>query len=65
MLDQTIDRLRGTARSLAVLPPWYDVDTPEDWRVLGGHVRAMRASGLDPGLPRVQALLERTRTTGG
>ncbi|RUL88544.1 TIGR04282 family arsenosugar biosynthesis glycosyltransferase [Tautonia sociabilis] len=59
VLSQTLDRLRGTGRSLAVLPPWYDVDAPDDWRLLGSHVRAMRASGLDPSLPRVEALLPR------
>ena len=59
VLGQTLDRLRGSGRSLAVLPPWYDVDTPDDWRMLGGHLRALRASGMDPGLPRVEPLLAR------
>ena len=59
VLWQTLDRLRGAGRSLAVLPPWYDVDTADDWRALAGHVRAMRAAGMDPGLPRVEALLPR------
>ena len=59
VLWQTLDRLRGGGRSLAVLPPWYDVDSPDDWRMLAGHVRALRASGMDPGLPRVEALLPR------
>jgi hypothetical protein len=57
VLGQTLDRLRDAGRSLAVLPPWYDVDTPDDWRVLAGHVRAMRRAGMAPGLPRVEALL--------
>jgi len=57
VLWQTVDRLAGSERSLAVLPPWYDIDMPEDWWTLAGHVRAMRASGLDPALPRVEALL--------
>jgi uncharacterized protein len=59
VLGQTIDRLRGTGLSLAVLPPSYDVDTPEDWRVLAGHVRALRRAGMDPQLPRVEALIAR------
>jgi rSAM/selenodomain-associated transferase 1 len=59
VLGQTLDRLRGSGRSLAVLPPWYDVDTPDDWRLLGAHVRAMRLSGMDPALRRVEALLPR------
>ena len=60
VLGQTLERLQGSGRSLAVLPPWYDVDTPDDWRMLGGHLRALRASGMDPGLPRVEALLIRS-----
>jgi rSAM/selenodomain-associated transferase 1 len=66
VLGQTIDRLRDTGLSLAVLPPWYDVDTPDDWRVLAGHIRALRRAGMDPRLPRIEALLERPEpfTTG-
>jgi rSAM/selenodomain-associated transferase 1 len=58
VLNQTIDRLKDTGLSLAVLPPWYDVDTPDDWRTLAGHVRALRRAGLNPGLPRLEALIE-------
>ena len=56
VLGQTIDRLRDTRLSLGVLPPWYDVDTPEDWRTLCGHLRALRRAGIDPGLPRLETL---------
>jgi len=56
VLSQTIDAIRDTGRSLGVLPPWYDVDTPDDWRTLRGHVRALRRAGVDPGLPRVETL---------
>jgi rSAM/selenodomain-associated transferase 1 len=59
VLGQTLDLLAGSGRSLAVLPPWYDVDSPDDWRFLAAHIRAMRRSGLDPTLPRVEALLPR------
>ncbi len=61
VLGQTIDRLSDSGRSLAVLPPWYDIDTPDDWRTLAGHLRAMRLSGMEPGLPRVEALMAETR----
>jgi rSAM/selenodomain-associated transferase 1 len=43
---------------LAVLPPWYDVDTLDDWWMLRGHVAALRLAGIDPGLPATEALLE-------
>jgi uncharacterized protein len=59
VLDQTIDRLRDTGLSLSLLPPWYDVDTPDDWRLLGAHLRALHRAGLDPGLPRIEALMTR------
>jgi hypothetical protein len=42
---------------LALLPPWYDVDTPDDWNLLRGHVAALRRAGLDPGIPHTEALL--------
>lgn len=60
VLGQTIARLGEAGRSLAVLPPWYDIDTPDDWRLLTGHVRALRLAGMDPRLERVEALIERS-----
>jgi uncharacterized protein len=55
VLETTVARL-GTA-SLALLPPWYDVDTLDDWAMLRGHVLAMRQAGIDPGVPRVERLI--------
>lgn len=65
VLHQTIDRLRDTGLSLAVLPPWYDVDTADDWRTLAGHLRAMHRSGMDPDLPRTESLIARTHAENG
>ncbi|MGE5193665.1 MAG: TIGR04282 family arsenosugar biosynthesis glycosyltransferase [Deltaproteobacteria bacterium] len=45
VLDQTVQRLRECGACLAVLPVWYDVDTPDDWRFLVGHVRALALAG--------------------
>lgn len=59
VLAQSIDRLAELGNSLAVLPPWYDVDTPDDWRTLVGHLRALRRAGMMSGLPRTEALAER------
>jgi rSAM/selenodomain-associated transferase 1 len=58
VLSQTIDQLKDTGLSLAILPPWYDVDTPDAWRILAGHIRALRRAGLNPGLPRTERLIE-------
>jgi hypothetical protein len=32
--QRTIDRLRSAGLSIAVLPPWFDIDTPDDLRRL-------------------------------
>ncbi len=58
VLAETVARLRDPARRLALLPPWYDVDTPADWALLRGHVAALRRAGIDPGIPHTEALLE-------
>src|SRR5205807_3280651 len=50
VLLETVARLPADYR-LALLPPWYDVDTLADWWALRGHLAALRRAGLDPGLP--------------
>ncbi len=57
VLEQTVALLADPAWRLAVLPPWYDVDTPADWAALAGHVAALRRAGADPGVPHTEALL--------
>lgn len=56
VLGQTVERLGQSGLSLALLPPWYDVDSADDWRTLSGHLRALRRAGIDPWLPRVETL---------
>jgi rSAM/selenodomain-associated transferase 1 len=60
VLAETVARLGDLAWRLAVLPPWYDVDTPEGWDVLGGHVAALRRAGIDPGVPHTEALIRKS-----
>jgi rSAM/selenodomain-associated transferase 1 len=60
VLAETVARLTDPGRRLAVLPPWYDVDTPEGWDMLRGHVAALRRAGLDPGVPHTEALLRKS-----
>jgi rSAM/selenodomain-associated transferase 1 len=56
VLAQTVDRLQSANRPIALLPPWYDIDTPDDWQALVGHLRAMRLAGMDLGMPRTELL---------
>ncbi len=56
VLAESVDRLADPAWRLALLPPWYDVDTLDDWRMLRGHLAALRRAGLDPGVPHTEAL---------
>ena len=59
VLAETIGRLSDPRWRLALLPPWYDVDTPEGWAMLRGHVLAMRRAGIDPQIRRTEALMRR------
>jgi glycosyltransferase A (GT-A) superfamily protein (DUF2064 family) len=52
----TVARLTDPEWRLAVLPPWYDVDTLDDWRMLQGHMAALRRAGIDPGAPHTERL---------
>jgi rSAM/selenodomain-associated transferase 1 len=58
VLEMTVQRLRESSARTALLPPWYDVDTVDDWAMLRGHVLAMRQAGIDPGVPRVEQLIQ-------
>jgi rSAM/selenodomain-associated transferase 1 len=58
VLSQSIDRFQDTGLSLAILPPWYNVHTPDDVRMLVGHVRALRRAGFNPRLPRLESLCQ-------
>ena len=56
VLADTVAALADPRWRLAVLPPWYDVDTAGDWAMLCGHLAALRRAGLDPGVPHTEAL---------
>jgi hypothetical protein len=57
VLGQTVARLSAGDWRLKLLPPWYDVDTADDWAMLTGHLAALRRTGVSPGAPRTEALL--------
>jgi uncharacterized protein len=58
VLSETVARLHDPSWRLSVLPPWYDVDTPDDWALLRGHLAALRRAGVDPLAPHTEAVLE-------
>ncbi len=57
VLADTVAALADPRWRLALLPPWYDVDTPDGWDMLCGHLAALRRAGIDPGVPHTEALL--------
>src|SRR5437867_1280182 len=42
----------------ALTPPWYDVDTLDDWQVLRGHLAGLRRAGHALDTPRTLALTD-------
>jgi rSAM/selenodomain-associated transferase 1 len=57
VLGETVARLSDPSWRLALLPPWYDVDTPDDWAMLGGHLAALRRAGYREA-PHTEALFQ-------
>jgi rSAM/selenodomain-associated transferase 1 len=55
VLLDTVARVPAGHR-LALLQPWYDVDTLADWFGLRGHLAARRRAGFDPGVPHTEAV---------
>ena len=57
VLSQTVDQIENTSHSLGLVPPWFDVDTPEELDILLAHARAQNlATGTDL-LPHTHACL--------
>ena len=57
VLTQTIDRVQQAGHTLGLVPPYFDVDTPEELDFLLTHARAtILATGIDP-LPHTHACL--------
>ena len=56
VLATTVERLRGSSYRLGLLPPWYDIDTLDDWQMLCGHLSALRRAGVDPKVPHTEKL---------
>ena len=57
VLHQTAERIAACHARLALLSPWYDVDTLNDLTMLRGHLRAMRQAGVSAGLNATETIL--------
>jgi len=55
VLQQTIERLIEQNVSLALLDPWYDVDTLDDLELLRGHLQSLEHSGTDCDAPATRS----------
>ena len=57
VLSQTIDRVQRAGHTLGLVPPYFDVDTPDELDFLLAQARATKlATGVDP-LPHTHACL--------
>ena len=57
VFQQTIVRIYSAKVTLGLLPPWYDIDTPEDLAFLHTHISAMRLAGDTVQAVRTESLL--------
>jgi len=57
VLGQTVTRLTELGGTLAVLSPWYDVDSPDDLELLRGHLAAQRRAGQGGECPETEHCL--------
>ena len=57
VFQQTVQRIQAIDATLKLLPPWYDVDTPDDLAFLHAHLSAMRLSENSVQAIRTESLL--------
>ncbi len=62
VLARTLARLRASRVAPALLPGWYDVDTPADVDLLARHLDVLARLGAEP-CPRTRRVLARVRRT--
>jgi len=59
VLERTLENVRAAGLTPAFLPPWYDVDTPDDLRFLRTHLRALELASPEGAIcPRTREVLE-------
>lgn len=57
VFQQTVERIQIMNATLKLLPPWYDVDTPQDLVFLHAHLSAMRLADETVQTVRTENLL--------
>lgn len=57
VFQQTVTRIHEAKVTLGLLPPWYDIDTPEDLAFLHAHIASMRLAGDTVQAVRTESLL--------
>jgi hypothetical protein len=57
VLEQTVFLIQNHQLTLAVLPPWYDVDTLEGLQLLKGHLQALKLAGIAPEIENLYSSL--------
>lgn len=62
VLSRTLDRAAGLG--LGLLPPWYDVDTPEELDLLLAHTQALERAGARDLLRHTRQALSEIRAPG-
>ena len=58
VLLDTLRRAQQVEASVALLEPWYDVDTPEDLSLLRTHLNALDLAGAAIPCPRTRRFLQ-------
>jgi glycosyltransferase A (GT-A) superfamily protein (DUF2064 family) len=58
VLLDTLRRVQQARASVALLEPWYDVDTPEDLSLLRNHLAALSLAGEGIPCPRTWEFLQ-------
>ncbi len=57
VLAETLERAREQSLTVALLDPWYDVDTPDDLQLLRSHLERLAAASRPVPCPRTWAYL--------
>jgi len=58
VLVETLSRAQQVGATVTLLEPWYDVDAPEDLRVLRSHLTALHLAGDTVFCPRTWEFLQ-------